>query len=106
MEVDDHVPGFAAAVEQLVHRRHGLHGPLQRPDRECSAAGEDERAHRAAAVGAHSTAEQQPEGAEHEDPAADDQRCVHCGRFLGLLRRQAPADDEAALVEAEIEHEP
>ena len=105
VQVDDHVAGLAAAVEQLVHRRKRLHRALQRPDGEGRRAGEHEPARRrtSAAIGADEQRKQQPERREHRDPARHGQPRVKRRRLLRLLRRQTAPDYQAPLVEAEIE---
>jgi len=46
VQVHDHRAGVAALVEQIVDCRECLDGPLQRPDEESRAAGEDESSRR------------------------------------------------------------
>ena len=100
MEVDDHITGLAAPIEQLVDGRERLHRPLQRPERKRGAAGKYERSQRVrrSPDRPHDHCEQQPEGGEHRDSGAHDQKRVQGGCLLRLLRGQAPVDDEPALV--------
>ena len=108
VEVDDHVARLAAAVEELVHRREGLHRPLEGSDDKGAAAGEDEGARRPgrAPHRAGDHGEQEPERSEHRDPRAHDQERVQRRRLFGLLGREAAPDDEPSLVEAEVERAP
>ena len=105
MQVDDQVAGIATAVEHLVHHRQRLDGSLERSDGERRTSEVDERPERPRRlpVRAHERGEQEPEGGEHEHAAPDDQRGVQPRHLLGPLRRQAAADDEPSLVEAEVE---
>ena len=58
---------------------------------------------RARHVARRAISQQSQNAAEHRDAGHHDQVRVQRRRLLGLLRRQPVADDEAALVEAEIE---
>ena len=104
VQVDDHVAGLTAAVEQLVDGRERLYWALQRPERERAAAGERERPQDPAGAPdrPRDDREQQPEGREHRDSGTHDQERVQRGRLFRLLRRQAAVDDEPALVEAQV----
>ena len=105
MQVDDHIAGLTASLEQFVDGRERLHRSLQRPERERGAAGEHERPQGAARAPNRPDdhCEQQPEGREHRDPGAHDQERVQRCRLFRLLRCQAPVDDESTLVEAQVE---
>ena len=105
VEVDDHGTRIAAPVEQLVHRRERLDRPLQRPDRECRAPRQHEAARRAAHAEIRTRderASRSQNAREHRDARGHDQERMDRGRFLCLLRGQAAAYDEAALVEPEV----
>ena len=105
VQVDDHVAGVAAPVEQLVDGRERLHGPLERADRERTAPGQDERCHRAGRPPhrAGDEPEQHPEAREHRDPGAHDQERVQRRGRLGLLGRQPTGHHQVALAEAEVQ---
>ncbi len=104
VEVDDHLTGVAAALEEPVHGRKRLHRALKRADSERRAAREREPAHgrRCSTEGADDESEQEPEAQQHRCARAHEEEWMESGRLLCLLGCQ-PSMHEASLVKAEVE---
>ena len=106
VQVDDHVPGVPAAVEELVDGGKGLDRSLERAD----APTQYSRASTKARTGVPGMTkrtdkrrEQEPERREHRDARSHDQEGVKPRCLFGLLGRQPVTHHEPPLVEAEVE---